>query len=319
MPVFNANALMRELRKARGLTQEQLAEGLCSRSTIAMIEKGQRKPDWYIFSGAMQKLNVDPTQFYSDIASEEEMSMYDYLSDLYALYGSNDCEALKSEIEKMESDKKFSAGLWRKVYLEALRFLYASDDYKNHERLFEASIESIKMNRPDFDIEKIEEYSLTNSELALLDSIASVYANMQDIEKSIKILRKVVEYYEKTLKYMRIGVLGTMAYAATVTNFADVLLKAKAYEECIDECDKVIKLTTGLDYATRSRIKAVECKAFAFTHLGKKEEGEILYKKHLFYYWAISGYMDVTNTIFDKEKERWEEAFGYKLDLSLPW
>ena len=53
MAMFNANLIMRELRKAKGLTQEQMAEGICSRSAIAMIEKGERKPDWHIFSGAM--------------------------------------------------------------------------------------------------------------------------------------------------------------------------------------------------------------------------------------------------------------------------
>ncbi len=68
MPLFNANMLIRELRKARGLTQEKLAEGICSRQTITKIENGERKPDWWTFKNIMLRLESDPENYMSDIA-----------------------------------------------------------------------------------------------------------------------------------------------------------------------------------------------------------------------------------------------------------
>ena len=44
MALFNVGMLISHLRQAKEMTQEKLAEGICSRSTIVRIENGERKP-----------------------------------------------------------------------------------------------------------------------------------------------------------------------------------------------------------------------------------------------------------------------------------
>jgi len=315
--MFNANLIMRELRKAKGLTQEQLAEGICSRSAIAMIEKGERKPDWHIFSGAMQKLGVEPRQFYNDIASEEDVAMFNYNMKLHQLFSSRDFEALKVEFEKMENDEKFSTGLGRRLHLDVMRLLYLQKDYRNLERSLECATELIKLSRPDFDINKLDEYFLTTMELVTISSFATIHFELKDYEKESEIRKKIVRYYEHHRTTM--SLFEKMYYVEAIVNFALSLLNLKAYDDCIEECDKAIKHSVGLDIATHVHMRAIACKSFALGHLGQKEEREFLFKRYLFYCWAVIGHMDITNAGFEEQKENWEKAFGYKLDLTLPW
>ena len=60
MPLFNVSVMIRELRTAKGLSQEKLAEGICSRQTVYMIERGARKPDWHTFKSIMLRLGLNP-------------------------------------------------------------------------------------------------------------------------------------------------------------------------------------------------------------------------------------------------------------------
>ena len=73
MSVFNVGMLISHLRKKKGLSQEQLAEGICARSTVGRIEKGERKPDWFTFRNIMLRLGQGPNLYYSDIATPDEM------------------------------------------------------------------------------------------------------------------------------------------------------------------------------------------------------------------------------------------------------
>jgi len=127
MALFNANLIIRELRKAKGITQEALAEGICSRSTITMIEQGKRKPDWFTFSNIMKKLGVDPTRYFNDIASEDELYIYNQINVANKLLGSFDFDGVKVELEKMEKDKRFTKGLGYQVLVGYRSILYSQE------------------------------------------------------------------------------------------------------------------------------------------------------------------------------------------------
>ena len=49
MVLHNANLMIRETRKALSMTQEKLAEGICSRETIVKLEEGERKSNWLCY------------------------------------------------------------------------------------------------------------------------------------------------------------------------------------------------------------------------------------------------------------------------------
>ena len=127
----------------------------------------------------------------------------------------------------------------------------------------------------------------------------------------------LVTYYEKSK--IVVGVYEKMLHIETISQLAEALLHSKSYDECITECNNVIELSVGLDISVRQCMNAKSYKAIALNHLGKKEEAEVLYKKYLLYCWAVTGCIFTTNFFFEDGKKRWEDEFGYQLELSLPW
>ena len=61
-------ALLKEYRKKKGLTQVQLAEGICEQATVSNIENKNMSPGINILSALCKKLNVE----ISDILVETE-------------------------------------------------------------------------------------------------------------------------------------------------------------------------------------------------------------------------------------------------------
>jgi transcriptional regulator with XRE-family HTH domain len=63
MPRFSADTLIKSLRKAKGLTQHELCEGICSQDELSRIERNKHRPTWYVFERIMQKLGEDPNRY----------------------------------------------------------------------------------------------------------------------------------------------------------------------------------------------------------------------------------------------------------------
>ena len=56
MQGYNIGYYIRRIRKERGICQEVLYEGLCSRSTLHRIESGEQQPGLFVASQLLQRL-----------------------------------------------------------------------------------------------------------------------------------------------------------------------------------------------------------------------------------------------------------------------
>jgi len=197
LAMFNANILVRELRKASGLTQEQVAEGICSRQTISAIEKGKRKPDWYTFSNIMRKLNIDPALYYSDIASEDEVYIINQANAGNKLISVFDYEGIRLEVEKMEQDARFAEGLGYQVLLSMKTILYSQGLHMNTELAYKYAMEYIRLFRPDFEVEKIPSYHLSYDNINAINRLCTVYQHSGEHEKAIEIYYTLIDNFER--------------------------------------------------------------------------------------------------------------------------
>ena len=56
MEYIKAGQMIRELRKRKGLSQEQLCEGLCEPPTMSKIEKGHQYPNKKLLDALLVRL-----------------------------------------------------------------------------------------------------------------------------------------------------------------------------------------------------------------------------------------------------------------------
>jgi len=315
MALFNANLIIRELRKAKGLTQEQLAEGICSRSTITMIEQGKRKPDWFTFSNIMKKLEVDPTQYFSDIASEDEIHIYNQINIANKLIGLFDYEGLKAELEKIEKDERFTHGLGYQVLLGYRSIFYSQEKYMDIDLAFKYSMEYIRLFRPNFEIEKIPDYFLSDNDIKAINRLATAYNSSGDNEKAIAIRYMLLENFEKNYK---VDIENSLrdTYIFTISNIARALVEEVGrYEESIQMVDKGMEMLKGSENV-KAYIRLLYHKAYALMYLNRTQEGEEHFKRCLMFSYAL-GESAPSDMKVEYHKDYFKKIFGYELGLTI--
>jgi len=315
MALFNTGAMIHELRKAKGLTQAQLAEGICARQTVTAIEKGERKPDWFTFKLIMRKLDVNPDNYFNDIASADDIFVRQQLQKCDKLLLSFDWDALKIEHDKMEKDKRFAKGEGHRIFLGLKANFFNQGKYQNPQLAIDASIERLKMSRTDFDLQLVSTYILTFEEQMALNSLATAYYNLGEHGKCIDIRKNIAISFEQNNEKSLNDAELSFHYFIVVTGLCLNLKDSQRYEECIIWADKAIKLYSG-SHNTVFFMRITRYKAFSLLKLGQREEGEKLYIKALLYANIFDEYIEHN---FELAKTEFEENFGYKLDLSVSW
>ena len=69
--LYSQHEIIKHHRELKGLTQSQLAEGICSRGHIVNAEAGTRKLSPFIFRDILQKLDLNPGDFNIGIDVED--------------------------------------------------------------------------------------------------------------------------------------------------------------------------------------------------------------------------------------------------------
>lgn len=65
------NELLRELRKAKGISQETLCMGICSQETLSRIEKGKRSPNKKRLYKMLKRLGMERENYYGFIEADD--------------------------------------------------------------------------------------------------------------------------------------------------------------------------------------------------------------------------------------------------------
>jgi len=326
MALFNANLMIKEARLAKGLTQEQLAEGICSRETIVKLEKGDRKPSRFVYREILHRLGLE--QFYyqgigaESLGSEGELAVAQASNRLGNLTAADDDDGIKAELDTIDSEiEKGSAvgKVWLspfgyRVFLEAKANFYCYGKYENPELAVKYAVEYLKLARPDFEIDKIQDYFLATHEVSTLNALAIAYVKLDGPVRALEIMQKTKQSIEKNYhghKNLRLE----HTYKVLIGNIITGLNKAGQYEACLDLANECLDNSMfGGDVLFQQQ--CLNCKAKALMHLGQKAEGEELYKKVLLASYGLDGYGGIN---FAEGKKYYEDTFGGELDLSVEW
>jgi len=310
--LFNVGNLVRELRKMKGLTQEKLAEGICSRSTILMIEKGERKPDWFTFRNIMARLGEDPNKFNIEIADNEETFVVRKHLEWLAYIRECDYESMKKEIELHKNDKRFLNGRGRFFFLKLKTCFYNMGPYMDCQIAIECALESIRLTRPDFEINNINTYFLAPHEIETINNLANAYSNHDEPEMSLKILRLLKEnlglHYASFLNFNQF-------YLLILVNLAEDLNRLDILNESLEVCAEGMEVSLGcrdMLYYMNFVLTKAEC----LMKLGNKTEGKELFKQVMLFSYATQG---KTGMDFNEIAADYMEKYNEKIDLSLPW
>jgi transcriptional regulator with XRE-family HTH domain len=267
--LFKVHTLIKELRLSKGLTQEQLSEGICAKDSLSRIERGIRRPDWYVFKKLMERLGENPRKYYSDIVTADEKRIIDLkeeVTNLLRMKNNESDHAAELTLDGLETEKDFRDGTNRQfILMNRATLAFHRKDYAG---MLAYATEAIKITKPDFREDAIDTYVLFFDEIKLINQIAVASFYLSSIERSTNLLLKLKasldrgydDFDEKSKTYLSI-----------VYNITKNLGLLKRYEECSPLCDQGIELCQRYRNSYYHPMFLYN-KACCLLHCGRREE-----------------------------------------------
>ncbi|WP_082196973.1 helix-turn-helix domain-containing protein [Bacillus sp. FJAT-27916] len=220
---------IRELRKSLKLSQEELAEGICTQAQISKIEKGDVFPYANTLYLISKKLGVDVNYFF-EIGSTPRI---DYVNEVIRQlrlarrsWNFEDIERIISLEEKnplfTQNNRNLQMILWHKA-------IYQHAVYEDSEKAREILWDAINKTHTN---DKI----WSEREIELLITIGSIYADEGRQHESLETLLQALEHIKQVVFISDNTILPRLCY-----NLARVYAKDGNFEESIFYCKMGIK------------------------------------------------------------------------------
>ncbi|MBA4538629.1 helix-turn-helix domain-containing protein [Bacillus aquiflavi] len=229
MDFFAIGKKIKELRKVLGLSQEELANGICTQAQISKIEKGDVYPYATTLYLISQRLGVDVNYFF-DIGTTPRL---DYVQEVYkqlTYTRRNSNYEEMAQIVKLEeknplftqNNKNLQLLLWHKGICE---YMLNRDKEKAIKTLEKAIL-----------LTKTTEKVWSEREIEVLLSIGSIYFEEQNYKKAIDTYLLAKEHLEQ-LPFLNDHTI----YCRLHYNIARVLTRLHRYNESFFHCKEGIK------------------------------------------------------------------------------
>ena len=240
MSVFQLGPILKARREELGLSQEDLADGICSVPTLSRIENGERMPTKNHFEMLMQRLG------YSAVSLDFFTDKQDFL-----------VHELKFKIRQAYVDKNYSLTQILMDNLEEIlceptkidqQFIILHKTFLNQNNLsnlekLQQYEHAIRLTCPKY-IEKHIPRVLSYDEIILLNNIAICYAVEGFNERAISILTTVKDYYDHHVISKEEALRTQPMILYNLSKYQGL---SGQFDECIETCDVAIRMarTTG--------------------------------------------------------------------------
>lgn len=230
MIYYRLGEVIRELRSRLHMTQEELAAGICSVSTIAKIESGSQMPSGRVAEALLRRLK-DAGCFFTGFSQTKEL------------------EELCSWERILERAKRNRVGdsLFEQQFYAYVRILDRVQQTTDHALVLLELMEVLVMSMPLDELydETARRRTYTYLELYILNSIALQFYYLGSYDHAMRIFERLHEYLQEWHRY---GDVGRYLYPVVCNNLAAVRLIQGYAHPARMVCDAGINkcLSTGM-------------------------------------------------------------------------
>ena len=311
MQGYNIGYYIKRIRQEKGISQEALYKGLCSRSTIHRIESGEQNPNFFTAINLLQRLGLDESSFLIPLGPQD-FEICNLKKEIVALNAQFQFEQALERIDRLEKLVAPKDRLAQQFLLRSRALAgYRQDgerlpyDYPTQRQML---LDALDITHPDFDLEKIERCLLSIEDIKSLNQIAITYSETGDRRFAIRI-------YEQLLRYPGQNLLNIDALLSVVPmlhyNCSRLLGLEKRFEEELEVAQTGYEICVKYNKA-RMMGGLLLNMACALQELGRDEESK---KKFAESYSAYYLMMDLKSCELIKEHVK----KTYNLELNLPF
>lgn len=273
MQGYNIGYYIKRIRQEKGISQEALYEGLCSRSTIHRIESGKQQPTMFTAIHLLQRLGLDENSFLVPLGPQD-FEICNLKKEIVALNAQFQFEQALERIDRLEKLVAPKEKLAQQFLLRSRALAgYRQDgerlpyDYPTQRQML---LDALDITHPDFDLEKIERCLLSIEDIKSLNQIAITYSETGDRRFAIRI-------YEQLLRYPGQNLLNIDALLSVVPmlhyNCSRLLGLEKRFEEELEVAQTGYEICVKYNKA-RMMGGLLLNMACALHELGRQEESK---------------------------------------------
>ena len=299
MKELRIGEVIKRRRKALGLSQRELCEGICEVTTLSRIENGRQAPSYNRVKAILQRLDL-PDDRYTALLEEDELRLEDLKREASAkenlFWDASAKDRPKRRDEALSAIQALEefAGEDRltQQFIMGLKETFGKPEgpYSLEEKL-NLLLRSIRLTRPTFDLEEINDLRYSREEMSLIIRIATAYALAGE-------KRKALDIYSQLLKYTRKHGWDQPRYAdhlaLILNNYARELNIDKRYEETLEIAQLGWNICVKYaEYRCLPTLSAVQANSYA--HLGDKEKSKDLYYQSLYLHKALGDFNNIAH------------------------
>ena len=264
---YKPSELIRQLRIEKGLTQEQLVEGICSPVTISRIENGTQMPSNRILELLLDRLgeNLFHTLSTTILRTDTREQKNKEKKILRYIASGKTKEAESLLCEAYEEAAATPAQQQRTKYMEALLLKQNHGDRKEIQSLLE---NALLLTKPKFNKNDFRNTLLTSQEMQIINLLSIVLWEQAEYRQAIRMsfeLSEAMERKESTLPEQH------QLYICILTNQIQFLASERRYKEAYEICIKTEQMCKTMDYMSLFP-ELLFSKAKLLFSLGKREE-----------------------------------------------
>lgn len=236
MSVYNIGKFIKTRRTEMGITQHELAEGICSTVTLSRIENGENPPTQKHIRALLQRLGYSdaPLMFMTDQVEADITRLQFEIRTVLAMGDYDKAEPMIDSLGKLKDNFSNMDMLFYEVVSTVL-------GYRVKGLPRDAAIvrleNALRVVHPNYSPQKLP-LALTYIEAVALNNIANCHRRLGNFEEAIRCYKHIQHFYEDIVQDPEEAKrLLPMIYY----NLSKALGLLGRYDECIEICDRGIR------------------------------------------------------------------------------
>lgn len=269
MEQYQVGKLLKEYRKRKKISQEELAFGLCEVSTLSRIERGEQIPNRKLVQLLFERLNEGLPSL--DIPMNKyDFDRYNLEVRIQSMVARNDYEIAELLQEYSSLEQKMNK--FELQFHEFYQALYhMRHRTKTNEDVLNDFCNAMKITVKDFTLDtSMDDYLLTQTEIFILNNIAITEYYIGWHEKAIKRMEFLKAYFDTNDVEEKERIYSYKIFLFHLSNWTgeagDSKKSLEYAEEGIEECRLYGNLHIFPYFVFN--------KGYALAELGQKEEGK---------------------------------------------